>query len=619
MHMLIMHKSDNALALGDLDGVFRDMMDREPTQAAYIPRDPWPSVFPDKVILPAQWRGCFRPSKSSPWQIPVLTSPKYAKSAPPPRQTKRVPNVADQLDGRAAAMKKAALVKMRCMAAQNTLEWFNLSSNKESDKRGSRASILVEGLRRPGGDSASTDLHTMTQIARDYFQDLHTPENNTPDRKAEQLRLLQEVRLAYGEIPAPLDVPVGPFLEEEVRALTTKMPNTAPGPDSLPYGFWKSLARRLTALADRPNPPRDFWCAFRDLTDDLRARGTSRLRFKDANVSLFYKKGDPTLVANYRPILSMNTDCKMFTNLVNTRLAPWVVAKLHTNQKGFVPGRHIFEHTRLASEVAHLCDSSGTPGFIVGLDQAKAYNRVDQAWLMDVLEVMGILADVLGLVENVLPKCRLHMRINSGYSTRFSLRRGMRQGDPLSCLLFNFSIKPLAMRLQGVVSGISIHGLPPAHVMLYVDDINLFLSLQDSVTDIASCLTITSFAIGSKFNLEKTDVKPVSTAGFVQRCFDAQDMDGSTLPGAYILPPSDPLRVLGVWIGDEACATPQWKQIDQHISQLIRQWSAIGASLRNCSLLAKAFMQSRCYHLLDGNGIPAPLLNKLSRKISRFV
>jgi hypothetical protein len=60
---------------------------------------------------------------------------------------------------------------------------------------------------------------------------------------------------------------------------------------------------------------------------------------------------------------------------------------------------------------------------------------------------MGLLADLLKLVSDVLHKPRSRVRINSGYSRWFSLRWGVRQGDPLSCLLYDFSIEPLGMRL----------------------------------------------------------------------------------------------------------------------------------------------------------------------------
>ena len=466
---------------------------------------------------------------------------------------------------------------------------------------------------------AWTDLRHMTAVSRDYFMELHRPEPTPMDRRLAQNDLLREVGATYGRLPGPTDFEVGPFTDEEVLALQDKMPNTAPGPDGIPYGFWKKLCLKLQSLSDTPDPPSAFWDMFRKVVNDVRTRGSSRCGFKDANVSLFYKKGDPTLVSNYRPISSMNTDCKMYTNLVNARLAPWAVSKIHEDQKGFVPGHLMSDHTRLAQAVAHLCRSSGTSGYLVSLDQAKAYNRVDQDWLLRVMKAMGLPRCLVGMVQDVLPNCQSRVRINSGYSEWFKLRRGVRQGDPLSCLLFDFSIEPLAMRLRRIVGGISVGGLSPAKVMLYADDINLFLSETDDVPLVSSCLTDVSFAIGSRFNLDKTDVKPLGPAAFVQACFDDQTMGGALLPGAYVLPPTDPLWVLGVWVAALDLAAPRWAQIAKHNTRLMRQWRAISASVRNRALLAKALLQSRCYHLLDGNGIHPFTLRKMSQQIQNFV
>ena len=235
------------------------------------------------------------------------------------------------------------------MAEKRSTAWFHLSSNKEADECGSCTSVSVEGLRRPSDTLASTSLSTMLPIAHDFFIDLHHPEPPSHDHACLQDSLLEEVSISYGSIPGPIPL-MGPFSLDEVSSLTPKMHNTSPGPDGIPNQFWKALASRAkSSCPPRPVGPSlpSFWRVFHSLTDDLRLRGTDRLHFKDANLSLFYKKGDPTLVANYRPISSMNCDCKMYTNLVNNRLSPWAVAKLHPDQKGFVPGQWITEHTRL--------------------------------------------------------------------------------------------------------------------------------------------------------------------------------------------------------------------------------------------------------------------------------
>ena len=321
-------------------------------------------------------------------------------------------------------------------------------------------------------------------------------------------------------------------------------------------------------------------------------------------------------MANYHPISSMNTDCKMYTNLVNARLAPWAMHKLHTDQKGFVPLRYITEHTRLCSEVAHLCNKTGTPGYIVSLDQAKAYDRVDSSLLLRMMDAMGLPGDLLHMISDILTNCRTRVRINGGYSGFFSLRRGVRQGDPLSCLLYDFSIEPMGMRLRHAISGVSLLGLPPVKLIQYADDMNLFLSSTEDLPLICCTMDNTSFALGSLFNLDKTDVLIV---GPPEHCTASHQDITNCFTGGFLIPPGLPLRVLGAWVGSPNNALDRWEQIYSHIKKIIRQWNAIGASLLNRALLAKALLLSHCYYLLDCNGIPNKMLNKINSAICCFV
>ena len=539
------------------------------------------------------------------------------RQPPTPRVPTKLPSVADQLDLRIQAKRKAQLKKFQEMERNHTTEWYHLSNNKEADERGSRASISVEGLRRPGSARATTDLKQMLHIAHNHFRDLHSFQVPSDRRRELQRQLLAEVSREYLHKPAPTEQRSGDFTLGEVLELKKKMPNTAPGPDGIQYGFYKKLAARIEAAIKGGAEITSFWDAFTVLANNVKMNGSSRCNFKLANLSLFYKKGDPTLVSNYRPISSMNTDCKMYTNLINGRICPWAVTKIHPDQAGFVPGRLITDHTRLAAEVTHLSNQSGTDGYLISLDQAKAYDKTDTAWMLRVLGAMGIPEELISDIRNITSHCRTRVRINSGLSAMYSLGVGLRQGDPLSPILYNFSIEPLGMRMRNCMLGISCYGLDPAKIIQYADDINLFASKHEDFPKIKSTLTDTSTAIGNQVNLDKTSVLLIGSAQHkespehrpVTDCFE----------GAVILPAGTPLRVLGVWVGSPDRANHRWKQILSHIKMLVRQWNAIGASILNRVLLAKALMLSRCYYLLDGNGIPPVILRKINNAVQQFV
>ncbi len=436
-------------------------------------------------------------------------------------------------------------------------------------------------------------------------------------RSVSQIALLSELAEEYGGKPAPDNVTSGRFTLTEVLALRPKMPNTAPGPDGLPYGFYKALASRLDLLLKSDDSVVSFWDVFTSLANKIKLNGSNRCDFKLANLSLFFKKGDPTLVSNYRPISSMNTDCKMYTNLVNGRISPWAVTKIHPDQAGFVPGRLITDHTRLASEVAHLSNSTGTDGYIISLDQAKAYDKTDIAWLLRVLSAMGIPEDLVSLIEDVTLNCQTRVRINSRLSSPFVLNLGLRQGDPLSPILYDFSIEPMGMRMRKCLVSLSCCGLPLAKLIMYADDMNLFMSSTENFCLIRHVMTDSSLAIGCKFNLDKTDVLVVGSLAHRTNGLH-HDITGC-FEGAYVLPADSPLRILGVWVNSPDRATPRWKQITSHIKKLVSQWTSIGASLLNRVVLAKALMMSRCYYLLDGNGVLPSILHRISNIILRFM
>jgi len=282
----------------------------------------WPTVIPAYEIAPIKRRG-FVSSPSSPWQVPMLTGSSHHSTRPDGIKKFSKPNLnkgmAALLDKRAECFAHAAKAKWEKMTRTHSSEWFKQSSNKELDEQGSRASVSVEGLQRPGEELAQASLAEMALVAKDYFYHFHTPEPSPPEHGEAQQVLLEDVEQQGRDRGNPdlEKLTHGLFTIAEVKALCSKMLNTAPGPDGIHYGFWNRLMSILDGLQDGAAPLRTFWSVFLDVTEDITLRGSSREGFKDANISLFYKKGDPTLVSNYRPISSMNTDCKMYSEQKN--------------------------------------------------------------------------------------------------------------------------------------------------------------------------------------------------------------------------------------------------------------------------------------------------------------
>ncbi|OWZ11805.1 Reverse transcriptase precursor [Phytophthora megakarya] len=97
-----------------------------------------------------------------------------------------------------------------------------------------------------------------------------------------------------------------------------------------------------------------------------------------ANIFCLKKKRNGANPLNYRPLALLNTDYKILTRLLSTKVAPTLKQRIHPHQNGFVPGRHI--HNTLDSFAAAQAMAKSFPesndAIAVLLDFAKAYDSL---------------------------------------------------------------------------------------------------------------------------------------------------------------------------------------------------------------------------------------------------
>ena len=84
---------------------------------------------------------------------------------------------------------------------------------------------------------------------------------------------------------------------------------------------------------------------------------------------------------------------------------------------------------------------------IVALDQEKAYDKIAHDYLWKVLATFGIPEVLIKLVKALYQNAETTIMINGYLSSTFKVTRGVRQGDSMSCLLFDLAIEPLAALL----------------------------------------------------------------------------------------------------------------------------------------------------------------------------
>ena len=168
-------------------------------------------------------------------------------------------------------------------------------------------------------------------------------------------------------------------------------------------------------------------------------------------ISLLPKKNKDTLpLKNWHPITLLNIDYKIATKCIAKRLEKVLPTLIDRDQTGYVKNRFIGEKIRLISAVIELYEKKNLPGMLLFIDFEKAFDSLEWNYLFKVLEVMNfgpMFRKWMHTFYSNITSCVM----NNGYASDFfQLYRGVRQGCPLSGLLFVLAIEVVAQVIREI-------------------------------------------------------------------------------------------------------------------------------------------------------------------------
>ena len=164
-----------------------------------------------------------------------------------------------------------------------------------------------------------------------------------------------------------------------------------------------------------------------DLHDSMKASVT-RLIYK--------KKGDIKDLKNWRPISLLNVDYKICSKAIALRLSKVLHNLVDPDQTCSVPGRSISANLTLLRDLLDYIERTNETGILVSLDQEKAFDRVYRTFLLNLLSHFGFGPDFLKWIRTFYSGANMRIILNGRLTGPIALHRGVRQGDPLSPLLY---------------------------------------------------------------------------------------------------------------------------------------------------------------------------------------
>ena len=154
-----------------------------------------------------------------------------------------------------------------------------------------------------------------------------------------------------------------------------------------------------------------------------------------------YKKGDKTDSSNYRGISLLPTTYKVLSNILLSRLTPYAEEIIEDHQYGFQHNRSTTDHIFCICQILAKKWEYNEAEHQLFVDFKKAYDSVRREVLFNILIKFGIPKKLVRIIKMCLTEMYSRVRVGKNFSDRFPIRNGLKKGDALSPLLFNFALE----------------------------------------------------------------------------------------------------------------------------------------------------------------------------------
>ena len=332
--------------------------------------------------------------------------------------------------------------------------------------------------------------------------------------------------------------------------------------------------------------------------------GEMSISQKQCVISLIFKKGDPENLDNWRPIALLNIDYKIGTGSLADRLQTVLPFIISLDQQGFIKNRYIGYNIRQIQDVIDYTDILNEDGIILFLDFKKAFDTIEWQFMLKTLKKFGFKDNFINWVKvlyNDISSCI----INNGWkSDFFSLSRGIRQGCPLSALLFIIVVEIMAIKIRSCrnINGITIkyENNSSAKITQLADDTTLFLKNKNEISYALSIIDEFGNYSGLKLNKMKTEGLWI---GKSKNNVRTEECD--------IVISNSPIKALGVYFGhSQNIENLNWENKLLQCETLLTNWGKRNLTFYGKILVLKTLALPKFTYLFQNTTVPKHILSK---------
>lgn len=280
-----------------------------------------------------------------------------------------------------------------------------------------------------------------------------------------------------------------PSEEEVLRAIGKLKNHKAPGIDGIPSELVK---HGINKLKDH------IWRLVKLIWKNLKLP-------KEWNIGIIvpiHKKGDHTICDNYRGITLLSVTYKVLAYILYDRLSIYCEGIIGGYQSGFRKGKSTVDQIFLLRQALEKTYEYGMDTHHLFIDFKCAYDSIDRRSLYTTMREFDIPVHLIKLIKTTLSHVECKVKVQNSFSRSFQTRTGLRQGDSLSCLLFNIALEKAVRESEIANRGNIINR--SVQILAYADDIDIMARTKRDLIEAFKALETAAKRQGLQVNTAKT-------------------------------------------------------------------------------------------------------------------
>lgn len=221
---------------------------------------------------------------------------------------------------------------------------------------------------------------------------------------------------------------------------------------------------------------------------------------------MLYKKGDKHKIENYRPLSLTSNMAKVYAKIIKNRLKSQYELTQPEEQAGFRSKYSTINNLHIINQLIEKSNEYNMGLHMAFVDFQKAFDNVKHKFLWKAMKSQGYEIKNIKIIKEMYCNTEAYVYTDVEGS-KFKIRKGIKQGDPLSAILFNIALEEVFKNIEWEEKGkgIEINGKYLSHLR-FADDVVILAETREELEKMINELNDKSKIAGLEINLKKTHI-----------------------------------------------------------------------------------------------------------------